>query len=114
VTLAKVDITLATKDTRRRIYWTGVSIEIALFLIGLDALDEREALAPSAQLAPQSRLFGKLVETSAHTADSPPPVGPLVRSRTPKRPKLSEMEVSTSQFQCPDRILANDRRFIRA
>ena len=28
-------------------------------------------------------------------------MGPLVRSRAPKRPKLSEMEVSTSQFQCP-------------
>src|SRR5437588_11778951 len=40
-------------------------------------------------------------KTSAHTAGSPPPVGPLVRSRAPKRPKLSEMEVSTSQFQCP-------------
>src|SRR5437879_41822 len=40
-------------------------------------------------------------KTSAHTAGSPPAVGPLVRSRAPKRPKLSEMEVSTSQFQCP-------------
>jgi len=36
-------------------------------------------------------------------------VDPLVRSRAPKRPKLSEMEVSTSQFQWSDRILANDK-----
>jgi hypothetical protein len=40
------DVTLATRDTRPRIYWTGVSIEIALFLLGLYALASGRPLLP--------------------------------------------------------------------